>query len=115
MRRPTLDEKNFGPGFRDRLVTHGVRVFHDCAIPTCGDGVYAVVRLYVDAHPPGMDWYTRLVRSIPLGEETDVGLCQGHAADVVARDLEFMDNPDLWEPGRENPPVMPGPSISLRD
>ena len=32
-----------------------------------------------------------------------------NAADVVTLDDEWAMNPERWEPGRVNPPVMPGP------
>jgi len=112
MRGLTLAEKQNGPGFRDRLVTFRVRIFHHCSIPGCSDVATSVLRLYVDAHPPGMDWYARFLRTLVIGEETDVGLCMGHAGEVLALDEELMMNPDLWEPGRQNPPVMPGPGRS---
>ena len=105
----TLAELQNGPGFRDRLLTHEVRVFHRCGVGGCGDPVYCVLTLYVDAHPPGRDWYSKLLRTLTIGVETEVGLCQGHGEDVVALDEELMMSPHLWEPGRANPPVMPGP------
>jgi hypothetical protein len=111
MRRPTLDEKRYGPGFRDRLITHEVYVSDTCRVETCADPVHAIVRLYIDAYPPENNWYADLLKTLTIGAENDIGLCFGHAADVVAMDEEYMDNPDLWEPGRENPPVMPGPSL----
>lgn len=109
MRRPTLDEKRYGPGFRPYPMHHIVRTFNVCAVDGCADPVYGVVTLYVDDHPPAMDWYTRLLRTLPIGADTDVGLCTGHAREVIVRDEEFMMDPDLWAPGRENPPVLPSP------
>jgi hypothetical protein len=109
MRGRTLAEKQNGPGFRDRLLGHVIRIFKRCAVEGCQQRTYAVLTLYVDAHPPGWGWYERLIRSIPVGNDTEVGLCKSHSAEVIARDLEWMDSPELWEPGRENPPVMPGP------
>lgn len=109
----TLAEKANGPGYRDRLLTHSVRVARTCAVPSCSDPIHAVLGLYVDAHPPGRGWYERLLRQIPVGAETEVGLCAGHSVEVMQRDDELMDSPDLWEPGRENPPVLPGPGRIL--
>jgi len=105
----TLGEKQNGAGFRDRLLTHEIRVFRTCAVETCRDPVYCVLTLYVDAHPSGLDWYARLLRTFAIGVDTEVGLCVGHGADVIALGEELMETPDLWEPGRANPPVMPGP------
>ncbi len=113
LRGRTLAEKRNGPGFRDRLLTHEVRVLQDCAVHDCADPVTAILTLYVDAHPPGLGWYERLLRTIDIGVDMEVGLCIGHAEDVVARDEDFAMHPELWEPGRVNPPVMPGPSRAV--
>jgi hypothetical protein len=109
VKRPTLAEKRNGPGYRDRLLTHEVRVFHACGVEGCGDPVYCVLTLYVDAHPPGRGWYEKLLRTLVLGVDTEVGLCMGHARDVIELDDEWATQPERWEPGRVNPPVMPGP------
>lgn len=109
MRGLTLDEKRYGPGFRPWGMHHVVRTFERCAVTGCDDPVYGVATLYVDDHPPALDWYTRLLNTLEIGADTDVGLCQGHSAEVIDRDEELMMNPDLWAPGRANPPVLPGP------
>lgn len=113
MRRPTLAEKANGPGYRDRLLTHDVQVLHDCRVETCTDPVNVVLTLYVDAHPPGLGWYEKLLRTIPVGVDIEIGFCFGHAGDVIALDDEWADHPELWEPGRVNPPVMPGPGRAV--
>lgn len=114
MRGRTLAEKNFGRGFRDRMLQFVVRVIPTCQVEGCRGRTAGILLLYVDAHPPGRDWYAKLVRSIAVGAETEVGLCEAHVVAVVERDEEMMMNPDLWEPGRENPPVMPGPGRLIR-
>lgn len=113
IRRPTLAEKQNGPGFRDRLLTHGVQVLRDCRVETCSDPVTVILTLYVDAHPPGLGWYEKLLRTIEIGVDMEVGFCTGHAADVIALDEEWALHPELWEPGRVNPPVMPGPGRAM--
>lgn len=115
MRGKTLREKAFGPGYRDRLLTHTIRVFERCVVAGCNQPCYAILGLYVDARPPASQrgWYADVLRSIPVGSETELGFCTSHAEDVIHMDYEFMDNPDLWEPGRTNPPVMPGPGRLL--
>jgi len=113
LRGRSLAELRNGPGFRDRLLTHEVRVFHNCLVDACADPVTAVLTLYVDAHPPGLGWYEQMLRTIQVGVDTEVGLCTGHATDVVALDEEFAMHPELWEPGRVNPPVMPGPARAV--
>ena len=113
MRGKTLAEKANGPGFRDRLLTHEVRVFRHCGVEGCSDPVHTVLTLYVDARPPGLDWYSKLLRTLGVGVDTEIGFCRGHAADVIALDEEFMMTPDLWEPDRVNPPVLPGPTFTV--
>ena len=110
VRGRTLAELQNGPGFRDRLLGHEVRVFRACIVESCMDPVTAVLTLYVDAHPPGLGWYERMLRTLPIGADTEVGFCTGHAGDVIALDEEWAMHPEMWEPGRINPPVMPGPS-----
>jgi hypothetical protein len=109
VRGRTLGEIQNGPGFRERLLGHEVRVFRTCGVETCADPVMAVLTLYVDAHPPGLGWYEKLLRTIRTGVDTEVGFCMGHAGDVIALDDEWAMHPEWWEPGRVNPPVMPGP------
>lgn len=113
VRGRTLAEKRNGPGFRDRLLTHEVRVLERCSVQTCTDAVTAVLTLYVDAHPPGLGWYEKFLRSIPIGADTEVGLCIGHSQEVIALDEEWAMHPEMWEPGRVNPPVMPGPGRTV--
>jgi hypothetical protein len=107
----TLGEKANGPGYRDRLLSSEVRVFERCLVEGCTAKPEIVLQLYVDAHPAPSerDWYSKMLRTLAVGVETECGFCAPHARDVIAWDLEFLDDPDLWEPGRANPPVLPGP------
>ena len=109
----TLGEKQNGPGYRDRLLTHDLHVRRVCAVERCADLVTSILTLYVDAHPPGNDWYAKLLHTLKIGADTEVGLCTGHAEEVVELDWELMVSPHLWEPGRVNPPVMPGPGRAV--
>ena len=109
----TLAEKNYGDGFRDRLIRFAYRVVKTCQVEGCSNRTVAVLTLYVDAHPPGLDWYAKLLRSLEVGVETEVGVCAQHSVAIAELDEEMMMNPDLWEPGRVNPPVMPGPGRLL--
>lgn len=105
----TLAEKRNGPGYRDRLLTKAVRIVPRCAVPSCWARTEVILTLYVDAYPPGRGWYEELLRLLPIGAETEVGLCWAHSADVIHAELDWADDPARWEPGRLNPPVMPGP------
>lgn len=110
MRGKTLDEQRYGPGFRPwPYHVSPAGTYEQCAVDSCGDPVYAVATLYVDDHPPALDWYTRLLSKLELGADCEVPLCAGHSREVIERSEEMMDDPDLWAPGRENPPVLPSP------
>jgi hypothetical protein len=113
----TLAEKRNGPGFRERLVTRERRVGHFCAFDGCSDPTWMIAGeavalvLCVDGTPPGIDAYTRFLRTLPVGVDVEVGLCRGHAEEVAARDLDLLEDPSKWEPGRANPPVIPSPMV----
>lgn len=113
LRGKTLGEKQNGTGFRDRLVQFAVRVVKTCQVDGCYSRTTSILTLYVDAHPPGLDWYAKLLRTLTPGCETEVGVCASHARAILDRDEELMMNPALWEPGRMNPPVLPGPGRLL--
>ena len=110
MRRPTLLEKRYGPGFREGpSPTVHVRTYHRCAVDGCQDPVFGTAELYVDDVPPALDWYTRiLARLTPLAWST-VPFCVHHLEDVVRRSNEVLEDPGIWAPGRENPYVLPRP------
>ena len=76
----------------------------------CTDPVYGSVELFVDDAPPILDWYTRLLSKLPARAWTAVKFCQGHLADVTQRSVyDMYDQPDLWAPWRESPPVLTHP------
>jgi len=115
MRRPTLNEKRYGEGFREGPSPQAsVKTFKHCAIEGCGDRIYGTCELYVDDVPPALDWYTKMLSKLEPLHWNIVPFCFGHLEDVVKRSNEFMEEPDLWAPGRENPPVLPRPPKIIR-
>jgi hypothetical protein len=110
MRRPTLDEKRYGPGFVPGPATSiKVKEFHKCYIENCRDKVYGTAELYVDETPPTLDWYTRMLAKLPAHSWVTLPFCFGHLEDVVKRSNVYQEEPDLWAPWRARPPVLPRP------
>lgn len=114
MRRPTLDEKRYGPGFRPgpSPTVEPVRTYKHCAVDECPDPVWGTAELWVDDVPPMIDWYSKLLRVLKdkyPGAWVVTPFCHGHLEGVVQRSEELMENPDLWAPGRDNPPILPRP------
>ena len=110
MRRPTLLEKVYGPGFREEPHRKTKAPWPGCGVAGCGDPVYGSCELYVDDSPPALDWYTRLLARLPARIWTEVKFCKSHLSDVMYRSVEeAWDMPDLWAPWRANPPVLAHP------
>jgi len=110
MRRPTLNEKRYGKGFREGpSLTVYVQTYHRCAVEGCGDKVYGTCELYVDDLPPALDWYTKILSKLQPQQWNVVPFCFGHLEDAMKRSVQAIEEPDLWAPGRENPPVLPRP------
>lgn len=113
MRGKTLAEKRYGDGFRPVPVLSEVVTFKHCAVGDCGDPVAGSIELYVDDTPPMLDWYSKLLGKLAPGVWTRMPFCVGHMQDVVHRSLDLMDEPDLWAPGRMNPPVLQHPPVLI--
>jgi hypothetical protein len=110
MRRPTLDEKRYGPGFRPGPSPQVViKTYKHCAVEACDDPVYGTAELFIDDTPPQLDWYTRLLAKLPLHSWIIIPFCQGHLKEVIHKAEEVIQEPGLWAPGRDNPPVLPRP------
>jgi hypothetical protein len=110
MRRPTLVEKTYGPGFRPVPHREVVAPWSGCGVEGCSDQVYGSIEMYVDDVPPTMDWYTRVLAKLPQNVWTTVGFCQSHMEDVVRRSVyDMQSEPDLWAPWRASPPVLTHP------
>jgi hypothetical protein len=113
MRRPTLNEKRYGEGFREGpSPSIFVKSYKHCAVDTCDDPVYGTMEIFVDDAPVDVDWYSKLMRL--LQEKYPhawvvTPFCKGHLEAVVRRATDVLDEPDLWAPGRNNPPVLPRP------
>lgn len=107
---PTLKEKRYGAGFREEVLTFVSKAGDGtCAVSECKDPMYGMLEMFIDDQPPALDWYTRLLASLPERAWVNVPLCKGHAIDCAARSVEMLNEPDLWAPGRTNPAVFPHP------
>jgi len=121
MRRPTLEEKRYGPGFRPgpspTVEPAPTITYRHCAVDECPDTVFGTAELWVDDVPPMLDWYSKLLKVLKdkyPGAWVVTPLCQGHLEGVVQRSEEMMESPELWAPGRENPPMLPRPPKILK-
>lgn len=107
LRGTLLVEKVYGPGFREEPHRQQTAPWPGCGVESCADPIYGSVELWVDDAPPALDWYTRLLSKLPPRVWTEVKFCQGHLADVTRRSVdEAWNQPDLWAPWRDNPPVL---------
>lgn len=109
MRGRTLEEKRYGPGIRPGPLRRLVAPWPGCGVEGCGSSVAGSIEIFVDAHDPGVDWYLNLLRRLPLGSWVRVRFCLAHLQAVSERSIQEQEEPDLWEPGRDNPPVMINP------
>jgi hypothetical protein len=118
MRRPTLDEKRYGPGFRPGPSPQVViKTYKKCAVENCDDPIYGTAELFIDDVPPAVDWYTTLLRKMVEKYShswVTIPFCEGHLKEVIERAEEVIQEPGLWAPGRENPPVLPRPPKLLK-
>jgi len=114
MRGRTLEEKRYGPGFRPGPVVRTAAPWPGCSVEGCPDPVHGTAELYVDDPPPTLDWYTRVLAKLPARTWTRLGFCESHLRAVVERSEDYQTQPDLWAPGRDNPPVLPRPVKLLR-
>jgi hypothetical protein len=91
--------------------------FKRCAVDLvkpCAGRVYGTMEVYVDDRPPTtVDWYSKLLMRVweaGYGRTWVVlGFCQGHSSEMLKLAEEVLLEPDLWAPGRDNPPVFPHP------
>ena len=113
LRGKTLAEKVYGPGFRPEGLSSVAAPFHGCGIEGCALRPGGSVEMYVDDHPPALDWYTRLLCRLPERSWVRVEFCVQHLGDVGRRSVEELDTPDAWAPWRANPPVFTRPPVLL--
>jgi hypothetical protein len=106
LRGKTLVEKNYGPGFRPEPTLEENRVGVTCHLEACDSPTYGSIELFVDDAPPKLDWYTRLLASLPAHTWVRCGFCQSHLRDVTARSTDEMGEPDAWAPWRESPVLL---------
>lgn len=118
-RGKTLAQLKYGEGMREGLMETFVQPFNGCYAKVrlndgrCQDPPYGSIEIYVDESPPGMGWYERMLRDLsgflPKNSWARLIFCKGHLEEVVARSLEYLEDPDLWAPEQYAPPVMPRP------
>ena len=114
MRVKTLQQKNYGAGFRPGPLVQATAPWTGCAAELkaghkCMGEVWGSTEIYVDEAPPGVGWYERLLRSIPARTWVRMSFCEPHARDVIAKTDETFEEPDIWAPQTENPFFLPRP------
>lgn len=108
----TLGEKRNGAGYRPDLLHFDVISWDHCAIEGCEQRATSHMEVYVDDSPPVLDAITRLLARIfeRYGRGwVDTPFCLDHGYEMLRYGLDYIEDPDLWAPGRENPPVFPHP------
>lgn len=89
--------------------THGQPACVFNIVKECRDQLHGSMEVFVDDPVPAMDDYNRLMRQIFSRYPKSwvrVHACAGHLQEMIQKAVEFMDNPDLWNPHIDNPPIL---------
>lgn len=108
----TLMEKRSGAGARPDLLHYEVVTFQRCVVEGCESPNTCTMEWYVDDAPPTVDWLTRVLSRMfdRYGRAwVTMPFCTGHGVAAMEYGLEYLEDPDLWAPGRESPAAFPHP------
>lgn len=110
---PTLAEKRYGKEYRAEVAqSFTVKSFEKCSFEGCTDRVECTMQVWVDDGPPAVDAVTRFLLKLfnKFGRAwVTAPFCIGHGMELAQYGLEYLDEPDLWAPHRESPPMFPQP------